>query len=87
MNDQIEIAQAAAAASAASKATYAGSAATIGGWFLSNEFAVLFGILVGTIGLWLQWHFKNKEYRLKEDYLKREHELRLVEHHSILNRE
>lgn len=87
MNDQIEIAQAAAAASAASKATYSGSAVTIGGWFLSNEFAVLFGIVLGAIGLWLQWHFKHKEYKLKEEFLKREHELRLVEHHAILNRE
>ena len=87
MNDQIEIAQAAAAASAASKATYGGSAVTIGGWFLSNEFAVLFGLIVGAIGLWLQWHFRSKEYRLKEDYLRREHELRLLEHHAILSRE
>lgn len=87
MNEQIEIAQAAASASAATKATYAGSAATIGGWFLSNEFAVLFGIVLGAIGLWLQWHFKHKEYKLKEEYLRREHELRMVEHHAILNRE
>jgi ABC-type transport system involved in cytochrome bd biosynthesis fused ATPase/permease subunit len=87
MNEQIEIAQAAAAASAASKATYGGSAVTIGGWFLSNEFAVLFGIVIGAIGLWFQWHFKHREYKLKEEYLKREHELRLVEHHAILNRE
>lgn len=87
MNEQIEIAQAAAAASVASKATYGGSALSIGGWFLSNEFAVLFGLILGAVGLWLQWHYKRKEYLLQEEYLRREHELRLIEHSAILSRE
>ena len=34
-----------------SKATYSGAGITIGGYLLSSEFAVAFGMLIGVIGL------------------------------------
>lgn len=67
MKDQaMEIAAAGAAASAATKATYGSSAAIVGGWFLSSEFAVLMGIVIGVAGFVVNWYYRHKEYRLKE---------------------
>jgi len=67
MKDQaMEIASASAAASAASKVTYSGAAASFGGWFLSNEFFGLFGCLVALAGLAVNWYYRHKEFRLKE---------------------
>ena len=67
MKDQaMEIASAGAAASAASKVTYGGSAAAMGGWFLSNEFAVLMGLVIGIAGFVVNWYYRHKEYKLKE---------------------
>jgi hypothetical protein len=62
----MEIASASAAASAASKVTYGGSAAAMGGWFLSNEFAVLMGLVIGIAGFVVNWYYRHKEYKLKE---------------------
>lgn len=58
---------------AASKATYTGAGMTIGGWFLSSEFAVLVGMLVGVVGLLVNWYYKAKEDRR----LQREHDARM----------
>jgi predicted negative regulator of RcsB-dependent stress response len=67
MKDQaMEIASAGTAASAASKVTYGGSAAAMGGWFLSNEFAVLMGLVIGVAGFVVNWYYRHKEYKLKE---------------------
>jgi hypothetical protein len=67
MKDQaMEIASAGASASAASKVTYGGSAAAMGGWFLSNEFAVLMGLVIGIAGFVVNWYYRHKEYKLKE---------------------
>lgn len=67
MKDQtMEIANAGAAASAAGKVTYSGSAAAVGGWFLSNEFAVLMGLVIGVAGFVVNWYYRHKEYKLKE---------------------
>jgi hypothetical protein len=67
MKDQaMEIAAASAAASSATKVTYGGSAAIMGGWFLSNEFAVLMGVVIGVAGFVVNWYYRHKEYRLKE---------------------
>lgn len=67
MKDQaMEIAAASTAASAATKVTYGGSAAAMGGWFLSNEFAVLMGLVIGVAGFVVNWYYRHKEYKLKE---------------------
>lgn len=69
-------------AAVGSKATYTGAGMTIGGWFLSNEFAVLFGILIGTAGFLVNWYYKHKltmaEIRLKEEQAQREREAHAV---------
>lgn len=69
-------------AAVGSKSTYAGAGMTIGGWFLSNEFAVLFGILIGTAGFLVNWYYKHKltmaEIRLKEEQAQREREAHAV---------
>ena len=63
-------------AATGSKATYTGAGMTIGGWFLSSEFAVLFGMLIGLAGLGVQWYYRHKltmaEIRLKEEQAARE---------------
>lgn len=50
-------------ASAASKTTYAGAGMTVGGWFLSSEFAVLAGIVLGIAGFLVNWYYKHKQDR------------------------
>ncbi len=47
------------------KATYAGAGMTIGGWLLSSEFAVLFGMLIGLAGLGVQWYYRHKLTKLE----------------------
>ena len=73
--DAIDAAAAGAVASAASKVTYGSSAAVLGGWFLSNEFAVLMGLLLGCAGFVVNWVYRHREYKLKE----REHHWRISE--------
>ena len=73
--DTIEAAAAGAAASAASKVSLGASATAVGGWFLSNEFAVLAGLIIGLVGLGVQWFYRHKEYKLRE----REHFARMSE--------
>lgn len=50
----------AALASTGATATYGGSATIIGGWWVSSEFAILVGMLVGVTGLLVQWYYKRK---------------------------
>lgn len=63
-------------AATGSKATYTGAGMTVGGWMLSSEFAVLFGMLIGLAGLGVQWYYRHKltmaEIRLKEEQAARE---------------
>ncbi len=73
--DALDATAAGTVAAAASKATYGGSAAAVGGWFLSNEFAVLAGLVIGLVGLGVQWYYRHKEYKLRE----REHFARMSE--------
>jgi hypothetical protein len=65
-------------AATGSKATYTGAGMTVGGWMLSSEFAVLFGMLIGLAGLGVQWYYRHKltmaEIRLKEEQAARERE-------------
>ena len=79
-------------AATGTKATYGGSAAMIGGWWLSSEFAVLVGMIVGVTGLIVQWYYKHKltkaEIAMKREQNEREreaHELRMEELRSAVN--
>lgn len=63
-------------AAAGSKATYAGAGMTIGGWFLSNEFAVLGGLIIGIVGLIVNWYYRHKEDKRQQAL----HEIRMDEH-------
>lgn len=63
-------------AAVGSKTTYAGAGLSIGGWMLSSEFAVLFGMALGTAGFMVNWYYKHKltmaEIKLKEEQAERE---------------
>lgn len=65
----------AAIAASASKATYTGAGMSITGWLLSNEAAVLFGLILGIAGLLVNIHFKRREDQRQE----REHQARMAE--------
>lgn len=82
MQEQIDIAAAAASASAATKATYGSSAIAVGSWFLSSEFGVLMGAVGVVGGLALSWYWHKRTYELKKRADDREHELRLLEHEA-----
>ena len=73
--DTIEAAAAGAAASGPSRVTRGAPATAVGGWFLSNELAVLAGLVIGLVGLGVQWYYRHKEYKLRE----REHHARMSE--------
>lgn len=54
-----------------SKATYTGASTSIVGWFLSSQFGVLAGILIGIAGLCINWYYRHKEDRRQEAEHKR----------------
>ena len=60
-------------AAVGTKATYTGIGFSGLGWFLSNEFFGLAGILIGTAGLLITWYYKHKADRRHMH----EHELRM----------
>ena len=72
----------ATASAVASKATYTGAGMTIGGYFLSSEFAVLVGMVMGVAGFLVNWYYKHKltmaDIRLKEEQAAREREAHAV---------
>lgn len=61
LSEQVSASLDAAAASVASKTTYAGASLTVSSWLLSSEFGVLVGILIGVVGLAVQIVFKYRE--------------------------
>ena len=61
-------------AAVGTKATYTGVGVSGLGWFLSNEFFGLAGILIGAAGLLITWYYKHKANKRHE----REHELRML---------
>ncbi len=63
----------AAIAATGSKATYTGAGMTISGWFLSSEFAVLSGILLGVAGFGVNLYYKRRSDRREQA----EHEARM----------
>lgn len=50
----------------ASKATYGGAAASVFGWLASSEAGVVFGVLLGVIGLLVNVWFKFREDKRQE---------------------
>lgn len=67
-------------AATASKSTYAGAATSIFGWVTSSEFGVVAGIILGVLGLAVNWHFRSREDRRAQAAEKREqleHEARM----------
>lgn len=52
-----------ALAALGSKATYSGAGASVAGWLLSSEFAVLSGLILGLAGFLLNWFYKHKADR------------------------
>ena len=64
-------------AAVGTKATYTGVGVSGLGWFLSNEFFGLAGILIGLAGLIVTWYYKHKA----DKRLTREHDLRVEIQH------
>lgn len=50
----------------ADKLTIAGSASTVVGWITSSDFGVLAGILIGVVGLLINWYFKHRQDKRAE---------------------
>lgn len=74
MKDQVaQHAFDATVASTATKVTYTGAGMTISGWFLSSEFAVLMGVIIGVAGFIVNWYYRHKEDRRQQA----EHERRM----------
>lgn len=81
MSEQVSASLDAAAASVASKTTYAGASLTVSSWLLSSEFGVLVGILIGVVGLAVNIYFKLRDDRRSADAHRadmREHERRMA---------
>ena len=60
------------------KTTYTGAGVSGLGWFLSNEFFGLAGVIIGAVGLLITWYYKHKadkrharEHDLRVDMLRR----------------
>lgn len=61
-----------AVSTTASKVTYGGAGASVISWFMSSEFGMLMGILIGVIGLGVNWYYKHKEdCRRQEEHNRR----------------
>ena len=60
-------------AAVGTKTVYAGAGVSGLGWFLSNEFFGLAGILIGLAGLIITWYYKHKADKRHT----REHDLRV----------
>lgn len=54
-------------ATAGSKATYTGATTSVAAWVLSSEFGVLFGLMLGLLGLLINWYYKAKEDRRRQE--------------------
>ena len=54
-------------AAVGSKATYGGASATVASWFLSSEFGMLMGILIGVAGLAINFYYKHKDDKRKQE--------------------
>lgn len=73
MNDVRQTTIDATLAAAGSKATYTGAGASLVGWLTSSEAGVIFGIVLGVIGLLVNLYFKHRDDRRQQI----EHEARM----------
>lgn len=60
---------------AASKSTYAGVVSMFLGWLVSNNAAIVVGMLVGVCGLLINWYYKREDHKLRAAAGVREAEL------------
>ena len=70
------------AASAASKSMYTGAGITLGGWWTSNEFLGLAGLLIATLGFATNWYYKHKLTRAEIRALEAKEARELEEHRA-----
>ena len=56
-----------------SKATYTGAGASILGWLMSSQAGILFGILIGVGGFLVNWYYRHKEDKRRQE----EHDRRM----------
>lgn len=63
-----------------SKSTYAGAGMTIGGWYLSSEFAVGAGVLIALAGMFINWYYRHKLTKLDMQLKQKEDMRRQAEH-------
>ena len=69
-------------ASAASKGMYTGAGITLGGWWTSNEFLGLAGLLIATLGFATNWYYKHKLTRAEIRALEAKEVCELEEHRA-----
>ena len=74
----------ATAGAVGSEATYAGLTASVLGWLITNEFAVISGIVLGLAGLTVNWYYKLKADRRTATYKAIENERAEVEHRLMV---
>lgn len=55
------------------KTAQVGASTSIVGWMLSSEFGVLVGVILGVMGLTIQWYYRRRQDRREEE----EHEMRM----------
>jgi heme/copper-type cytochrome/quinol oxidase subunit 2 len=67
MTTKNDIAYEATMAAVGSKATYGGASTSVVSWFLSSEFGMLMGIFIGVTGLLVNWHYKHKEDKRRQE--------------------
>lgn len=60
-------------AASGAKATQVGATTSVVSWMLSSQFGVLVGIVVGLVGLSVNWYYRHKQDRREQ----REHEARM----------
>ena len=63
----------AAASALASKVTYAGAGTSVFGWLTSSEAGVVIGIVLGLLGLLVNYYFRRREDRRQQT----EHEAKM----------
>ena len=58
--------QQAAVAAVASKVTYTGASASVVSWAISSEVGVICGIVIGVLGLLVNWYYRAKQDRREQ---------------------
>jgi hypothetical protein len=77
MDSNKQLAFDATMAAVGSKATYGGASTSVVSWLLSSEFGILMGILIGLSGLMINWYYRHKEDKRRQE--EHERKLRLYE--------